>query len=426
MTNWHFVSQQLRVPHTSLALVLRAAAVCVALALVGCAGWQPPANTSEQPLRARAVSASAREVRVSAAVLSAEDGRRMFGADVEATGIQPVWIEVENNSQQTLWLLRTGVDPDYFSPLEVAWSFHTTFAAATNAKLDEHFDAQGFANPIPAGVTRSGVVFTNPQPKGKVLNIDLLGDEVLIPFTLVLPVSDDSAIVTLERLQRRLPISEVRDYQDETAFRELLEQLPCCGTNESGTAQGDPINVVLVGKLGDIATPAGRRGFRVNPLEFDRQQRVLARPPDVVVRKYAQGGAASTWVRAWLAPIRFKGKSVFLAQVGRPRGGRFRAPESNSLVLHPDVDEARNLLIQDMVYSSGLAKLGFVGGVGPASPSAPRAALGSSTYHTDGLRAVLFFEARPLELGELEILDWVPYLERREQRAAGQTDVDSH
>ena len=62
---------------------------------------------------------------MSAAVLSAEDSRRMFGADLDNTDVQPVWIEIRNRTSQPLWLLRPGTDPDYFSPLEVAWSLHT-------------------------------------------------------------------------------------------------------------------------------------------------------------------------------------------------------------------------------------------------------------------------------------------------------------
>jgi hypothetical protein len=80
-------------------------------------------------------------------------------------------------------------------------------------------------------------------------------------------------------------------------------------------------------------------------------------------------------------------------------GGRFAAAEGKELVLHPDVDEARNLLIQDLLYSGGLV---------------------GTTYHTDGLRAVMFFATRPLALLDVRLLDWVPYLERREAGTAAE------
>jgi hypothetical protein len=59
------------------------------------------------------------------------------------------------------------------------------------------------------------------------------------------------------------------------------------------------------------------------------------------------------------------------------------------------VDEARNHLVQEMMYSGGLDKLGF------ASAAAAR-------ERSDGLRAVLFFATRPLSLADVEILEWVP------------------
>jgi hypothetical protein len=86
------------------------------------------------------------------------------------------------------------------------------------------------------------------------------------------------------------------------------------------------------------------------------------------------------------------------------------------------VDEARNLLIQDMMYAGGLEKLGFVTGVGQASRTQPRTTLSGAHYHTDGLRAVLFFATRPLSLSDVEILDWVPYMERREAAAREEND----
>jgi hypothetical protein len=105
---------------------------------------------------------------------------------------------------------------------------------------------------------------------------------------------------------------------------------------------------------------------------------------------------------------------VYVAQVGRPVGGRFARGGTTGDVLHEDVDEARNFLIQDMMYSGGLDKLGFVNGVTAAPQARPHTTLNGAPYHTDGLRAVMFFATRPLSFTNVEILDWVPYLERRE------------
>ena len=55
------------------------------LLLGGCATWQAPAPIDDTALRARAVSATLQDVRLSATVLSAEDSRQMLGADVNST-----------------------------------------------------------------------------------------------------------------------------------------------------------------------------------------------------------------------------------------------------------------------------------------------------------------------------------------------------
>lgn len=115
--------------------------------------------------------------------------------------------------------------------------------------------------------------------------------------------------------------------------------------------------------------------------------------------------------------MRYDGRPVLIGQVGRPVGGRFEHGDATNVVLHGDVDEARNLLVQDLLYSGGLQKLGYATGAGEGPCSGLPDKSNEMRYHTDGLRAVLFFATRPLSLGDVEVLDWVPYLERREREA---------
>ena len=398
-------------------------ALCAALLWLaaGCATWQAPTDVSDAGLRARAVTASRQQVRVTAAVLSAEDSRRWFGADVNQTGVQTVWIEVHNQTAEPLWLLTPGTDPDYFSPLEVAWSVHTPLARATNARIDDHFDRLGFKNPVLPGAMHAGVLFTNPHRVTRLLNVDLLQSKTLIPFSMFLPVPDDAGRMDWQQSLFRYPASEITDYTDLAALRAALERLPCCATDAGGSAQGDPLNGALVGELPDIATALVRRSYRRDVRAVDTVQRAFGRAPDVVLRKQAQAGALATWIRAWLAPFRFEGRAVYVLQVGRPVGGRFLARDADRIVLHEDVDEVRNFLIQDMMYSGGLNKLGFVPGVGPIAQAQPRSTLGGTACHTDGLRAVMFFATRRLSRADVEILDWVPFLERREAVAREDT-----
>jgi len=64
-------------------------------------------------------------------------------------------------------------------------------------------------------------------------------------------------------------------------------------------------------------------------------------------------------------------------------------------LLHPNIDEARNLLIQDMMYTGGLGKLAIITGVEEVEPVGPRANLGDASYYTDGLGVAMFFVTRP-------------------------------
>jgi len=378
-------------------------ALGVALGLPGCATWNPPADFDAASLRARAATASRQDVQVAAAVLSAEDSRRMFGADVNDTGVQPVWVEVRNQTPEPLWLLSPGTDPDYFSPLEVAWSMHKRLGGEANARMDDHFHRLGFRSPVPPGETRAGVLFVNPERLTRLLNIDLFQKERLIPFTLFLRVPDDAAQAESVPVAFGYPAGQVDELKDLAALRAALERLPCCAAGGSDAAPGEPLNAVFVGELADIGAALVRRSYRRDARPGDASRQVFGRGPDVVLRKQAQAGAPSTAMRLWLAPLRFENHPVYVVQVARPVGGRFASRRAGDGALHEDMDEARNLLIQDMMYSGGLARLGFTKGAAVRSDGAAR-------HSGDGLRAILFLATRPLSLGDVEFLAWEPTL----------------
>ena len=63
--------------------------------------------------------------------------------------------------------------------------------------------------------------------------------------------------------------------------------------------------------------------------------------------------------------------------------------------IDPDIDEALHALLEDMVYSQQLAKVGWVKGVGAATRAKPRHNLTGDPYFSFGLRLVLMFEKTP-------------------------------
>src|SRR5210317_1483411 len=59
------------------------------------------------------------DVTVTVAVPTIAEAQTIYGVDLAAKHIQPVWLEVKNDSADTYWFLPSGLDPDYFSPSEV-------------------------------------------------------------------------------------------------------------------------------------------------------------------------------------------------------------------------------------------------------------------------------------------------------------------
>ncbi|HSP18463.1 MAG TPA: LssY C-terminal domain-containing protein, partial [Myxococcaceae bacterium] len=113
-------------------------------------------------------------------------------------------------------------------------------------------------------------------------------------------------------------------------------------------------------------------------------------------------------IRIWLTGLEYRGRPVWLGQISRDIGVRWTLKTWN-LTTHkidPDVDEARLGLVEDMLYSQALVQFGFVKGPDPAPPSRPHRNLTGDPFFTDGLRAVMLFERRPIALGQTEIFEW--------------------
>jgi len=100
-------------------------------------------------------------------------------------------------------------------------------------------------------------------------------------------------------------------------------------------------------------------------------------------------------------------KSIFwIGQISRDIGVRFTTKTITTHKIDPDVDETRSFLIQDLWYSQGLKKFGYVKGVGAASYDEPRGNLTGDPYFTDGLRAILWMSSQPSAFGDVGWFDW--------------------
>ena len=109
--------------------------VVSSIVLGGCTVYQKPHPIHDVPFMERSQSKVDGEVRVTVAVLSAEESRQLFGVNLAGQDIQPVWIRVQNADTVAYWLISSGLDPDYFSPLEAAYAFDGTIGSSVNIDI---------------------------------------------------------------------------------------------------------------------------------------------------------------------------------------------------------------------------------------------------------------------------------------------------
>ena len=94
------------------------------LTFAGCAQFQHKLPEA-LPFMERAQTKTDGDVRVTVAVPSAEESEQIFGFPLASKNIQPVWLEIENNSNTAYFLYHIAMDPDIFSVGEVAWKFQS-------------------------------------------------------------------------------------------------------------------------------------------------------------------------------------------------------------------------------------------------------------------------------------------------------------
>jgi len=400
------------------------------LDLAALAGYRH-GSVEEVGLSDRAVSQQDGGVAVRVAVLSAMESRALFGTPLAHSGIQPVWLEVRNSEDLPYWLLVAGLDPDYFSAREAAYVQHGLFSRTANRQMDQFFEEVQFKSPVRPGATVAGFVFVNLDEGTKPVAVDLLaprgGRVRSFTFFVQVPgLKTDSSRVDVDRMYP--PEAMVR-LETEAELRAALERLPAFTTDKGGEARGDPLNLVLIGKRDDLFPSFLRRDwhptetvylgslwkttksfllgskYRYSPVS---PLYALGRCQDLAGQKARESIHQRNHLRLWLTPLLYQGRPVWLGQISRDIGVRFTLKTWN-LTTHkidPDVDEARMGLIQDLVYSQSLLEFGFVKGPPPAPPDRPHRNLTGDPYFTDGLRAVLLFERRPVALEEVRVYEW--------------------
>jgi hypothetical protein len=408
--------------------------ILILLFLQGCADSfkiiKPDVSSStiaENNFKNHVQTKKSRFLNVSTSVLTEDESYQFFGLPLKMIGVQAIWVSAKNKDKFPYWLLYPAIDPDYFSPDEVAYAFDSAMSDNDNHELMQRLRQFGFKNPIHAGETQSGFIFVNIDEDYKEIDLEFLGNNKLDIFNFLFTVKglnyenfyDISGIHSKDKI---LDVSE-------EVLKKELENLQCCTTNEDGSELGDPLNLIFIGNAEDLFPAFVRRGW--HPAEknhWDSARKTIAsflfgnhyryspvsplyafgRKQDIALQKARGTIHQRKHLRLWLTAYSFEGKSIWVGQVSRDIGIRFTT-KTPILVTHkidPDIDEARNELVQEMLFSQGLLKIGYTKGVPVSTPSNPAYNLTDDPYFNDGLRAVLLMTNQPVPFDKVQFFNW--------------------
>ncbi len=400
-------------------------ALAVLLALPACtAAWKTPEPLGQVPFMERAETQTRDGLTVTVAVPDREETERIFGTNLYKERIQPVWVEIHNETNVPWLLLPNGMAADPYSPLEASYQRHSG-SKETRRDMDVFFYSMGYRNPALPGRVTAGFVFTDLDEGFKAVNVDLVAKERLESFTFVVKVPGlvtDADQVDFERL-----FEQQDDIEDETELIARLEALACCTTNRDGDRNGDPVNVVFIGDRRHIFSALIRRGWHqteityaasawktVKSFLFGSGYRyspisplyLLERPQDLSLQKARDSIHLRNHMRIWVAPFLFRGMDVYFVQISRDIGVKFNWRTVTTHAIDPLVDDARDGLVADLAYSQAVSAFGLVKGSQVSTLRNTHYNLTLDPYYSDGLRAVIFFDERPRALDKIEVLDW--------------------
>ena len=147
--------------------------ICI-LILTGCTSYRPY-TVDEVPFRVRSQTKYEGNVRITAAIPSAKESHKIFGVHTYRRGVQPIWLEIENNDEEPVWFLPMGLDPDYFSPIEAAFKNHFNYMTPVNDAMNHRFYQERQVIYIEPHSMKAGFVFTPVDEGTKEFSVDLLG-----------------------------------------------------------------------------------------------------------------------------------------------------------------------------------------------------------------------------------------------------------
>ena len=329
-----------------------------------------------------------------------------------------------------------------FLPLLVLVPFKLITAFRANRRMDELFRSQAFhLHPIPAGRASEGFVFTPFDAGTKIVHIRLetSGESLetiiraaelvaaggpenqadfaathVAEFTFSIPVPGIAVDYLRRDFEALVPPKSLVSCNVRTLV-ERLGEMPCATTNAKDARMGDPVNLVVIGGFDRLLSGFAARwdesetisvgtcwktmrafllgsDYRYSPVS---PLHLFGRSQDLALQRMRRSINERLHLRLWLTPLCFRDQPVWVGQVSRDIGVRLttRAWNLTTHRIDPDVDEARDYVIEDLLQAGRVEAAGYVDGVGPCECASPRRNLTGDPYFTDGKRAVILLSA---------------------------------
>ena len=381
----------------------------------------------EAALAGRTQTQTIDRVTVSACILPDEEARRRYGVSLAKKGLQAIWLRVANKTPEETWLLAAFMEPDYFTADEAARLYRRSWGIGFSATQQRFRDLSMRAR-LQGGRTYEGHVLVPRTEGGRFVQITLNGHGHVRRFGLPLRTPDGH--FDFEKMdpdsiqQKQKPIDLTR-----SQLRTRLEQLPATVTNAQGTHTGDPLNIVLVGDPTEVMAALSECGWafthRIDSTTVSRMIGAalsgrpylnapvsslycFGRPQDIAFQRARSHLSQRNHMRLWLAPYTVEGRPVWVGQISRDIGIKITrsSPTLTTHVIDPMVDEARQFLLESLLFRYRIESFGFVRASAPATREHPRVNLTGDPYITDGMRLITFISSDPIPAEKVRNLGW--------------------
>lgn len=390
------------------------------------------------------------DVAISVAILTDEQARAHFGADLGEGGLQALWISVRNGSPYNLWFIRNTVDPDFYSADEAAMLLKNQIPTSEFERIRQYYRDESIRVLMRPGMITKGFVLLPRAVGGRYVDIRLAQDafqadiqrqtaaagtdsigansylEVRAGFALPLPDGDfDYERLDTKKTYGGIPLPNL----DTRGLRSALQDLPCCATDALGEENGDPLNIVIVGEATDVLNSLSRSGWSfTHRITLGSIRRVVGaaiseasypvapvsslyafgRKQDFALQRARKSISQRNHMRLWLAPFLHEGRQVWIGQVSRDIGIKLtlKSPSATTHIIDPEIDLTREYLFHSLLAEGFVDRFGFVTGASAATRSDPAYNLTGDPYFSDGLRLVVILSADPVPYNEVNNLLW--------------------